>query len=116
LGYVGFGQRSLVLDVAGPREGGRSPGVHLQFCGHALHYQCFDTFFLTMVQQMATSQNNSSIDVVRGEFHCPLCKSVSNLLVPLADPPTAEEEEDEVTTTATTRAGIWEGVVQERGK
>ncbi|CAM9757422.1 unnamed protein product, partial [Ectocarpus sp. 13 AM-2016] len=79
LGYVGFGRRSQVLDVR-PDEEERSPGVHLQFCGHALHYSCFEKYYVTMVQ-MSDSNNNVALDVDKGEFHCPFCKAVGNLMV-----------------------------------
>lgn len=57
------------------------PSLPMQFCGHALHYSCFEKYFLTVVQP-ADGQNSVALDVDRGEFHCPLCKAVGNLMVP----------------------------------
>lgn len=51
-----------------------------QFCGHAMHYSCFDQYYATVVQ-MSESHNDVALDVKRGEFHCPLCKAVGNLMV-----------------------------------
>ncbi|CAM9510809.1 unnamed protein product, partial [Ectocarpus sp. 8 AP-2014] len=79
LGFVGFGRRSQVLDVR-PDGEERSLGVHLQFCGHALHYSCFEKYYVTMVQ-ISDSNNNVALDVDKGEFHCPFCKAVGNLMV-----------------------------------
>lgn len=51
-----------------------------QFCGHAMHYSCFDQYYATVVQ-ISDSHNDVALDVKRGEFHCPLCKAVGNLMV-----------------------------------
>ncbi|CAM9833768.1 unnamed protein product, partial [Ectocarpus fasciculatus] len=51
-----------------------------QFCGHALHYSCFEQYYVTVVQ-ISDSHNNVALDVDKGEFHCPFCKAVGNLMV-----------------------------------
>lgn len=52
-----------------------------QFCGHALHYSCFKTYFSTMVQP-SEAHINVALDIKKREFLCPLCKAVGNLMVP----------------------------------
>ena len=54
---------------------------HLQFCGHAMHIDCFDPYFATTVHRSET-QDDLIIDTLGGEFQCPLCKRLCNLLVP----------------------------------
>lgn len=54
-----------------------------KFCGHAMHYSCFDQYYATVVQ-ISDSHNDVALDVKRGEFHCPLCKAVGNLMVSLS--------------------------------
>jgi ATP-dependent Clp protease adapter protein ClpS len=59
--------------------------VHLMFCGHAMHLECWDQYY-TSVHQQHLSRNyfegQMAIDVSKREFLCPLCKSISNILVP----------------------------------
>lgn len=54
---------------------------HLQFCGHAMHINCFDPYFATTVHRSET-QDDLILDTLGGEFQCPLCKRLGNLLVP----------------------------------
>ena len=54
----------------------------LQSCGHLIHSNCFEIFFQRLV---ATSPaENYLFDPSKGQFQCPLCKTISNLLVPLS--------------------------------
>ncbi|GMH82744.1 hypothetical protein TrVE_jg11610 [Triparma verrucosa] len=57
-------------------------GCHLSMCGHAVHMSCFDEFFASIVNQ---SYQRSSLDTRRSEYYCPLCKAVSNVLVPFVE-------------------------------
>mmetsp|Transcript_4153 Transcript_4153/g.6352 ORF Transcript_4153/g.6352 Transcript_4153/m.6352 type:complete len:1971 (+) Transcript_4153:47-5959(+) len=58
-----------------------SEGLFVRQCGHALHYDCFDDYFATVVQR-SEAQNNVFLDVKAREFQCPLCKALSNVVVP----------------------------------
>lgn len=59
--------------------------VHLSLCGHAVHYDCWDAYFVLMLQRSESNQQfdgRMSLDVNRMEFLCPLCKGLSNVLIP----------------------------------
>jgi len=58
-----------------------SAAIIVQFCGHAMHYLCFETYYLTVVQKNE-EQNGLILDTVRGQYQCPLCKQLNNMLVP----------------------------------
>jgi hypothetical protein len=83
LGYAAFCQRSSVLAYSEPQSPcpGRREGLVLQLCGHAMHYECFDGFFATVVEQ-SEAMGHLIYDVTLREFPCPLCKAISNVLVP----------------------------------
>jgi hypothetical protein len=64
------------------------------FCGHAIHLECWGNYY-TSVHQQHLSRNyfegQMAIDVTKREFLCPLCKSISNILVPYT--PVVKSEE-----------------------
>jgi len=54
-------------------------------CGHAVHLDCWDTYFAAMLQRSEVNQlfdGRHTVDVQKAEFLCPLCKSISNVLIP----------------------------------
>ena len=71
LGFVGFVQ---VLDKI----------PYLTFCGHLLHMSCRDKYQASLIQQRMQDpfQQLRSSNVENGEFTCPLCKTLSNTIVP----------------------------------
>ncbi len=80
VGMMAFAQRSCVASGS-PLRG----GVCVHFYGHALHFDRYDTYYVTLVDKMEQNQpyeGMHSIDVDRGEFLSPVCKSICNLLVP----------------------------------
>jgi hypothetical protein len=58
--------------------------LHLSFCGHAMHFNCFDAYF-DSVMQKSELQMGMMMDTDKGQFDCPLCKRLSNFLVPVPD-------------------------------
>lgn len=108
--YVGFAQRSGVIgqnyinrqeNVTGTplstfrprpmvtplekRNVDENVPLYMQLCGHALHYSCWNSYHASQFQLVITggqSDGQHAIDVTKGEFLCPLCKSISNILVP----------------------------------
>uniref|UniRef100_A0A7S1FYU0 E3 ubiquitin-protein ligase n=1 Tax=Corethron hystrix TaxID=216773 RepID=A0A7S1FYU0_9STRA len=63
-------------------------GAHVSLCGHAVHSVCFDTYFASVVQRgpaASGGDRNASLEVSRGEFNCPMCKRLSNGLLPYVD-------------------------------
>jgi hypothetical protein len=80
VGMMAFAQRSCVASGS-PLRG----GVCVHFYGHALHFDRYETYYVTLVDKMEHNQpyeGMHSIDVDRGEFLSPVCKSICNLLVP----------------------------------
>lgn len=65
-------------------------GLHASSCGHMMHEACLQGFCKnTRARQLSQGQRNHPENSWRGEFLCPLCKSLSNMLLPL-DPPLLE--------------------------
>jgi ATP-dependent Clp protease adapter protein ClpS len=80
VGMMAFAQRSCVASGF-PMRG----GICVHFYGHALHFDRYDTYYVSLVDKMEQNQpyeGMHSIDVDRGEFLSPVCKSICNLLVP----------------------------------
>ncbi|GAA5959792.1 hypothetical protein JCM3765_000105 [Sporobolomyces pararoseus] len=58
-------------------------GFHLSSCGHLMHLSCFETYCSSLAarhRQQPTRCHPETIE--RGEFVCPLCKSLGNVLLP----------------------------------
>lgn len=63
--------------------------VLVTLCGHVCHQDCWDSFYANVLQEMISEERvdgRHAIDVARREFLCPLCKSLSNVLVPHIPP------------------------------
>lgn len=56
------------------------PGVHVQTCGHHVHLTCHESYLSTLY----TSQRHQNLNVVSGEFSCPVCRQLSNSVLPLS--------------------------------
>ena len=84
------GQRSLSAKV---RRAASHPHQALSFCGHAIHLECF-AHYNGALRERAESEDHfegkSAIHVELGEFLCPLCKRLSNALVPHLAPTRGE--------------------------
>ncbi len=91
-GSIGLAQRSALLTLAAvvPEQRRalhrhRSPylGPYVQLCGHNIHFDCYDKYFSSLPQRFEQMlMGGSLLDFTRGEFACPLCKRVSNVVVP----------------------------------
>lgn len=54
-------------------------------CGHAAHLKCVETHTLSLHQRAAGDQpydGRFAANIADGEFLCPLCKQLSNMLIP----------------------------------
>jgi len=51
-------------------------------CSHAMHFDCFDTFYAEVVDRNDVQLNGTLLDTSKGQFLCPCCKRLSNCLVP----------------------------------
>jgi hypothetical protein len=57
----------------------------LRLCGHAAHLSCVDSHCLSLQQRAAGDHpydGRFAANIEEGEFLCPLCKQLSNVLVP----------------------------------
>ncbi|UXI22783.1 hypothetical protein NH340_JMT08726 [Sarcoptes scabiei] len=50
-------------------------GVHVQSCGHYMHMDCFQSYFISL------TQNHHGNDLI--EFSCPLCRKMANSFLPI---------------------------------
>eukprot|EP01039_Chlorochromonas_danica_P005667 gene5667-6249_t len=63
---------------------------HLCTCGHAMHYDCYDSYYSASYAQNLNQRMGSrqlACDVLGGECLCPLCKTLVNTLLPLSATP-----------------------------
>uniref|UniRef100_A0A182W515 E3 ubiquitin-protein ligase n=1 Tax=Anopheles minimus TaxID=112268 RepID=A0A182W515_9DIPT len=97
--YAAFVQRSSVLSrytqtddrgILQLIETGTHPSPHLTTCGHVMHSTCFDKYFNNEVlkENRRPYRNRAPIlfDIEKNEFLCPLCRFLSNCLLPLLPP------------------------------
>ncbi|KAL4087004.1 hypothetical protein PRIC1_014062 [Phytophthora ramorum] len=97
--YVGFAQCSPVLSrLNGGSHGqflstpidemhvGEDIPVHVRLCGHSVHHRCWESYHTSQFQRAITGGHHrhalNAVDVTKKEFLCPLCKSISNVLIP----------------------------------
>jgi len=62
----------------------RHVGVHITLCGHAIHSSCCESY-LKSVSQRDERLFDRLEGGKRGEFHCPMCQRLSNILIPFID-------------------------------
>lgn len=96
--YIGHAQTSQVNVhalqekpfPAAPLSDAFPPPMYLSLCGHAVHLQCWKKYFDSVKAQsrfnLEHSQSNIAFDAHFGEFLCPLCQSLSSMLVPHVPP------------------------------
>ncbi|XP_050074197.1 E3 ubiquitin-protein ligase UBR1 [Anopheles maculipalpis] len=97
--YAAFVQRSSVLSrytqtdergILRLIETETHPSPHLTTCGHVMHSTCFDKYFNNEVikENRRPYRNRTPIlfDIEKNEFLCPLCRFLSNCLLPLLPP------------------------------
>ncbi|XP_058445563.1 E3 ubiquitin-protein ligase UBR1-like [Malaya genurostris] len=94
--YAAFVQKSSVLsryqqtDDHGQLkylETSTHPSPHVSTCGHVMHATCFEEFFSNeMIKENRRPYRNRTpmlFDTEKREFLCPLCRCLSNALLPL---------------------------------
>jgi len=83
----------------------RPSAVYVSSCGHIMHARCWQKFYddiLAHERLRSRMRHPHSFDVEKGEFLCPLCRCLSNSVIPLISPyhvlqpttTTSEERED----------------------
>jgi hypothetical protein len=96
--YVGFAQCSPVFSRVNGDKGrylstpmdemhlGEDVPVHVRLCGHSVHHTCWESYHASQFQRAITGGHHrhalNAVDVTKKEFLCPLCKSISNVLIP----------------------------------
>lgn len=105
--YIGFAQCSPVFSrLNGGNQGrflstpidemhvGEDVPIHVRLCGHSVHHTCWKSYHESQFQRAITGGHHrhalNAVDVTKNEFLCPLCKSISNVLIPT----TANELDD----------------------
>ncbi|XP_076464873.1 E3 ubiquitin-protein ligase UBR2-like isoform X2 [Babylonia areolata] len=62
-------------------------GTHTSSCGHCMHHECWQRFFQNIVNKERRRpirfRQNSSYDVDKMEYLCPLCEGLSNTVIPI---------------------------------
>jgi len=95
LAFCGYVQASTVLKGGGgtphPNEGSNPlssisnfVGTHVSLCGHAVHTSCFESHLKDLAQR--NERNTDRLEGgKRGDFQCPMCRQLSNCLIPFID-------------------------------
>ncbi|XP_024515044.1 E3 ubiquitin-protein ligase PRT6 [Selaginella moellendorffii] len=64
-------------------------GLHLSACGHAAHYECVERYYASLLQRYYSRSLFEGVQIVDpdlGEFLCPVCRRLSNSILPVLDP------------------------------
>lgn len=59
-------------------------GVHVQSCGHYVHLSCHQAYLSSLCQSQRHQNLNVNVFVERNEFLCPVCRQMSNSVLPLS--------------------------------
>jgi len=112
LAFCGFAQASTVLKGGGgpPQLSPQSPsyarfvGTHVALCGHAVHTACCDAYLASVAQRDSVDRLEGGR---RGEFRCPLCQRLSNVLIPFIDVGVDWVEQQRKENDREARLGLW---------
>ena len=61
-------------------------GIHTSSCGHVMHASCWKTYFEDIQnseRNRSRLRNPQNFNALKQEFLCPLCRSLSNSVIPL---------------------------------
>ncbi|KAH8101404.1 hypothetical protein BXZ70DRAFT_906545 [Cristinia sonorae] len=62
-------------------------GLHSSICSHMMHLECFTVYSGSIRQRHRTqATRNHPESIPRKEYICPLCKSLGNVILPVAPP------------------------------
>ncbi|KAL0950567.1 hypothetical protein HGRIS_007369 [Hohenbuehelia grisea] len=62
-------------------------GLHGSVCSHLMHLDCFQVYSISIRQRhRAQATRNHPESIPRKEYICPLCKSLGNVILPVANP------------------------------
>jgi hypothetical protein len=54
----------------------------IRSCGHALHFKCCSNYIVHELSR-SPERDLSSLDLYAGEFYCPICRRLCNLIIPV---------------------------------
>ena len=80
LGHLGFAQKGAAL-----QRNNQSTAAHIHFCCHSMHLTCHAQYIQSLKARRTRMQDFEGqyvLSLDAGEFLCPMCKSVCNILVP----------------------------------
>ncbi len=80
-----YDSQSCLLSV----HRGWKSGIHIQSCGHHMHYDCRSSYCETLRTQSRGPRELNTLEFDRGDFYCPMCRQVANALLPV--PPDAPD-------------------------
>jgi E3 ubiquitin-protein ligase UBR1 len=58
-------------------------GHSVTTCGHLLHYRCWQSYFKSVKHRTYNVPRIAPENVDAGEFLCPLCRALSNIVIPI---------------------------------
>ena len=64
-------------------------GTHISSCGHVMHSSCWKTYFEDIQnseRNRSRLRNPQNFNALKQEFLCPLCRQLSNAVIPLIPP------------------------------
>jgi len=64
------------------------PDTLFQSCGHQMHWSCFERYFTWLTSchaQRLPFDGETLIDVTHGEFLCPVCRRMANIVIPVME-------------------------------
>ncbi|KAI8617911.1 hypothetical protein BC830DRAFT_54838 [Chytriomyces sp. MP71] len=61
----------------------RDTELYTSSCGHLMHSSCFEQYFTSIEGRQSLEHRLYAENVERGEFLCPLCKSLGNVMLPI---------------------------------
>ena len=64
-------------------------GTHTSSCGHVMHSSCWKTYFEDIQnseRNRSRLRNPQNFNALKQEFLCPLCRTLSNSVIPLIPP------------------------------
>ncbi|POM63179.1 hypothetical protein PHPALM_27553, partial [Phytophthora palmivora] len=74
-------------------------GLHVRTCQHAVHINCLERYITSLHDKAMRGEEFDGVqaidpDSAMTQFLCPLCKTLSNFLIPTAEPRTSISKED----------------------
>lgn len=101
-------------------------GLHVRTCQHAVHIHCLERYITSLHDKAMRGEEFDGVqaidpDSAMTQFLCPLCKTLSNFLIPTSEPQISLLKEDKleqkhtrVPNESEEKAPAWDGIVNEQ--